>query len=182
MGNIVKELFEDTFGRPQAALLTSYSWRRVASALAATCRSSVEQVNHFGRWAGVCGRADARQLKRSMAHRYCGRRAELEWQAKCEHWHCRCCYVALLLAKLPGSCLLRLPPPLPLLMALCFWSPLVRGLWPLRPPVSPKSPEQHSSCAEAGRHRSHPFRNAAGQAAAAARSAGEAPPQTGQGH
>ena len=47
--------------------------------------------------------------------------------------------LALLLAKLPGSCLLRLPPPLPLLMALCFWSPLVRGLWPLRPPVSPKA-------------------------------------------
>ena len=91
VGNIVKELFEDALGRPQAALFTGYSWRRVASALAATCRSSVEQVNHFGRWAGACGRADARQLKRSMAHRYCGRRAELEWQAKCEHWHCRCC-------------------------------------------------------------------------------------------
>ena len=87
IGGIVKELYTTSLGPSQAALRTSYSWRRVASTLAETCRSSVEQVNHFGGWAGVYGKADARLLKKSMAHRYCGRRAELEWQAKCEHWH-----------------------------------------------------------------------------------------------
>ena len=87
IGGVLQELFSTSIGASQAALLTSYSWRRVASTLADTCRSSVEQVNHFGGWAGVYGRTDARQLKKSMAHRYCGRRAELEWQAKCEHWH-----------------------------------------------------------------------------------------------
>ncbi len=47
----------------------------------------IEQVNHFGGWAGVYGRTGARQLKKSMALRYCGRRAEPEREAKCEHWH-----------------------------------------------------------------------------------------------
>ena len=44
-------------------------------------------MNHLGGWAGVYGRTDARVVKQSMAHRYCGRKAELEWQAKLEHWH-----------------------------------------------------------------------------------------------
>ena len=75
IGGVLKELFSTSLGTSQAALLTSYCWRRVASTLADTYRSSVVQVNPFGGWAGAYARTDARQLKEFMAHRYCGRRA-----------------------------------------------------------------------------------------------------------
>ena len=44
--------------------------------------SSTEQINHFGGWAGVYGKREAREVHRSMAYRYNGRKAEQEMYAK----------------------------------------------------------------------------------------------------
>ena len=82
----IKELFIPVLGVEQADLVTSYSWRRVGSTLASTRKSSIEEVTLFGGWAGVFGRVDTIPLKKSMAHRYNGRKAELESINKTSHW------------------------------------------------------------------------------------------------
>ncbi len=68
-------------------MVTSYSWRRVPPTMADTFQSTTEQINHFGAWAGVHGKAEARAVHRTMAYRHNGRKAEQEMNSKLEHWY-----------------------------------------------------------------------------------------------
>ncbi len=86
INDIIKELFRTVLADEQANMVTSYSWRRFPPTMADLFLSSTEQINHFGGWAGVYGKKGAREVHRSMAYRYNGRKAEQEMYAKLEHW------------------------------------------------------------------------------------------------
>ena len=86
VGAVVKTLFEPFLGIEQSALLTSYSWRRVGATMADTFQSSNDEINKLGGWTGVYGKPEARAIRKTMGYRYCGRKGELEYQTKLEHW------------------------------------------------------------------------------------------------
>ena len=47
-----------------------------------TLRTSIEDINKFGGWAGVYGKHEAIRIQQTLGHRYCGRNTESEWQVK----------------------------------------------------------------------------------------------------
>ena len=72
---VMKEMFGPMFGEEQASKISFYSPRRVGSTMCHLLKSKVEEIHAFGGWAGVHGVKEAHVLKRSMFHRYNGRRA-----------------------------------------------------------------------------------------------------------
>ena len=62
----------------QLKWITWYTWRRVGSTLANTCKSSTLEITHFGVWVGVGNNQRAVKEKASTEYRYCGHKGELE--------------------------------------------------------------------------------------------------------